>query len=332
MWLMQAGGTLLVDMVAGMSRLAEMLPALVLTGDPGSGKTLLALGLGRIWGSAPNDARDTHTRFNDDQMRRQPITFHDEKAGDAFQREGTSLVRQYTTQGERWVEGKHLPKVRLKGFPRLIFAANNAHILDTQESMTGADRAAFAQRLIHVELKGSPPSTLQVKREWLEQNHLAEHAYWLGLNWGIQHPGQRFLVEGPRTALHEGLAGGAGIAAEVVQWLLSYIANPSRVNSTGDCPLEMSAERSYLRVTAAAVLQHWDVYLKSQLPRRTSEVQTALRSISAIGFQKIMASAGAGRTLRVNAYDIDLQILRASLDRHHLTEESFDAALGLDTK
>jgi hypothetical protein len=85
----------------------------------------------------------------------------------------------------------------------------------------------------------------------------------------------------------------------------------------------------YLRVTAAAVLSHWEKYLKSQIPRRTSEVQGALRSISHPGFQKIFVSTGGGAKARVNAYDIDLEILRANLDRHHLTEEEFTRALGL---
>jgi hypothetical protein len=331
-WLLWAGGTVLVDMTAGMSRLDKMLPALVITGPGGSGKTLYALAVGRIWGQAPNRPVDTHTRFNDDQTKSQPITLHDEKAGEAYNKEGTSLVREFCTLGERWVEGKNLPKVRLLGYMRLIFAANNPHILDTHESMTAQDREAFAERLVHVELHEKHAEWCRanlglIQTEWLEKNRMAEHFYWLGKNWEIQNPGPRFLVRGPRTHLHDGLTGGAGTSAEVIQWLLGYVSAPSKVTATGDSPLEMGP--GYLRVTAAAVLSHWEKYLKSQIPRRTSEVQGALRSISHPGFQKIFVSTGGGAKARVNAYDIDLEILRANLDRHHLTEEEFTRALGL---
>ena len=333
-WLLMIGGDVLVDMTAGMSRLTEMLPALVLTGGPGTGKTLYANGVGHIWGTDPNTAEDAHTRFNADQMTRQPITFHDEKAGDAYSNEGTSLVRRYTTQGERWIEAKYMPKVALLGYPRLIFAANNPHILDTQESMTSDDREAFAARLIHIHLDDEHATWCEknlkrTQRDWIGKHHLSEHFYWLGLNWEIRNPGARFMVQGPRTQLHESLAGGAGTAAEVIQWLLSYLASPDRLDCTAGAPLELCSQKHHFRVTAHAILQHWEKYLKTPPPKATTDVQKALASLSHPGRAKVAVPIGQGKTRRVNAYSVDLEILRANLDRHHLTEEEFDRSLGI---
>lgn len=336
-WLAWSGGDLLLDMLAGMTRLDQMLPVLVITGPAGCGKTLIAKACGQVFGGDPNSAKDTHTQYNADQMIRQPITLHDEKAGQAFEREGTSLIREYTTQGERWVEAKYLPKVKLIGYPRLIFCANNAHILDTQENMTAADRDAFAERLIHVEFRQEHSDYLdkhvkRTKEEWLEKRHLAQHILWLKENHTITREGTRFLVAGPRTRLHEGLAGGAGVAAEVIQWLLSYVADPEKVDSKQNVPVQLDAEKSFLRVTAQAVLTQWDVYMSTPKPLSTADVQRAITSISVndSNNRPKVSMKVKGKTKYVNGYEVDLKTLHANLDRHYLSEEDFNRALGLE--
>ena len=225
-----------------------------------------------------------------------------------------------------------MPKVALRGYPRLIFCANNQHILDTQESMTSEDRQAFAERLVHIELRDRHATFFKknlkrIKEDWLGKRHLAQHLLWLGQNHVIKNPGQRFIVKGSHTNLHDSLAGGSGLAAEVVQWLLSYVSAPKQIDSKGDAPIELSKEKHHLRVTALGVVNNWDRYLKTQPPQRTSEVQRALRSISHTGFQRI-STKNAGRTSYWKGYEIDLRLLKANLDRHHLTEEDFDLALG----
>lgn len=331
-WLRAAGGDLLLDMVAAMPRLDEQLPALVLTGPPGTGKNVIAEGIAWVYGSGPNASKDTHGRFNA-QLLQQPITFHDEKAGEEYRRSGTTLIREFTTAKERWIEEKFMPKVKLYGYPRLIFAANNHHILNTEEALTAGDREGMASRIVHIEMPGelvkwNRENRALIDKEWCKgPRRFSRHVRWLAENWEIKNRGDRFLVQGARTKLHDGLAGGAGVAGEVVQWLLSYIANPATVECTTDAPLEMNAEKSYLRVTAKAILHHWDKHLQTMRPQRTSEVQKALNSLSHPKRQKI-AVKGKNKT-RVEAYEIDLNMLRANLDNHHLLEEDFDKALGL---
>ena len=63
------GGVLMLDRVAGMSTLGEMLPALVLTGPANSGKTLIALACAQIYGSPHNKPKDAYGRFTADEIK-----------------------------------------------------------------------------------------------------------------------------------------------------------------------------------------------------------------------------------------------------------------------
>lgn len=329
-WLSLLGGDLMLDITAGMSRLQDMLPAVVITGPGGCGKTLYSFGVAGIWGRPPNASDDSHSRFSADQMIHQPITLHDEKAGIAYRKEGSSLLRRWVTERERWVEAKYRPKIRLIGFPRLIFCGNNTHLLDTEEDMSEADRDAFAERLIHIQLDEEHSDYLRgclerTKKDWIGRRHLSEHCYWLGLNWEIQNPGPRFLVCGPQTHLHNSLAGGSGLAAEVIQWLLSYVANPRLIQHSNSGPIEINRERHSIRVSTHTITKNWGVYLSTPLNHSTNRVGRALSSISRGVRQKM--DVGGDKT--ANVYEIKLEILRANLDRHHLTEEDFEKTLGL---
>ena len=327
------GGDIFLDMIAAMGRLDQMCPGMVMTGDGGSGKTLVAMALAMIWGSAPLRAEDAHSQYNATTMLRQPITLHDEKAGAAYEREGTSLVRKNLTERERWVEEKFMPKIRMIGYARLIFAANNTHILDTKENMSKADREAFAERLVHIEFGPEQVEYLKenlerTQKEWIGENKLASHFLWLIQNREIVNKGERFLVQAPRTALHDSIAGGSGVAAECMQWLLCYVENPSPMNNLAAPGVQLLPEKQELRVIAQSVFAHWNTYLEGSKVPNLSLIQKAVASISLDARCKIRATYSDGTTKYQSARSIDLDMLRARLDMHHLSLEDFNETLG----
>jgi hypothetical protein len=318
--------THLIDMIATMPHLSKMLPALVLTGTKGAGKTLLAIGVGQIYGRSCLDADAALGQFNASMLSKQPIIFMDEKAASAYEREGTTLIRKFVTQGVRQLDEKFQARVELLGYPRLIVAANNADVLATAQDMSTEDREAFAERLVHIDMDAGKDHLARqphIQTYWLDRRWLAEHIFWLSKNWEVQHPGRRFAVANNNTALHDGLASKSGSASDVACWLLRYVTNPNTAKH-----LPISFDGGILRVNSGAIIQGWSIYLDGHSPPSPSKISRALRSLASTR-QKIKWVQG-GTQKRVNAYQIDPRLLRASNETHGLVDD-FDKLFGLET-
>lgn len=331
-WLEFLGGDLLVDMTSGMSRLGEMLPALVMTGTSGAGKTIYALGVGRIWGSSPAEPKEGHGDYNAKQILKQPVIFHDEKPGQAYIREGTTLVRRFVTESERVLNEKYTVKVACKGFGRLIFACNDLDALFTEERMTAEDKEALGQRLVHIEARPEHAKFCEdnlstIQKKWIRGNALAQHFYWLGLNWEIKNKGERFLVSTSSTNLHKGLAGTSSDASDVLYWLLCYLDHPDTINSKQGVPIVFEDRR--LRVNAKALVDNWSTYLpQSSQVLRPRQIGGALSGISLRHRQKI-ATKVSGKVVYKDAYEIDPDELLAANQRLQvLTQERLAELLG----
>jgi hypothetical protein len=323
-WLECLGGDLLVDMTAGMGRLGEMLPALILTGPKGSGKSLYAVACGQMYGCNPIDSAQAHSEFNGDQMLRQPVIFHDESPGAAYRKEGTTLIRRMVTQRERHFNEKYRIKARMVGFPRIIFAMNSVDSLMTQETMTPEDREAFAQRLVHIELAEEHTAWCEenqkmIADEWLKQNKLAKHFRWLVLNREIKNKGKRFLVEAPESLLHKSLAGLTEDASNLLHWILRYLENPAPIDSRG-LPVQVNREKAWLRINAQAVADGWDTYIKTP-PISPNRIVGALKSVcvKGRGRQKIKINSKDFHCLEIDPQ----HLLHANSRMQVLTEERF---------
>jgi hypothetical protein len=311
-----------IDLLSVFPKFDQLAPALVLTGPRSSGKTLLALGMGRVYGSDPIEGELAFQNFNATLMIHQPIIFMDEKVASAYKREGTTLIRRFTTQGSRMLDEKYMARVELRGYPRLIIAANNIDVLTTDEEMSADDRAAFAERLVHCDtthgLSYLAAHADNVRDEWLGKNHLAEHILWLSENWQIVNKGTRFAVASNHTPLHDGLASRSGVAGDVAYWLLSFLASPERVVNAY-LPIEHNKENATLRVNSQAVVEGWAYYLRDYRPPSVSQIGRALRSLSKGGRKKIAKRNGE----QLNAYDIDLGLLASANDTHQIID-NFD--------
>jgi hypothetical protein len=321
----------LIDMLSQMPHHDKMLPALVFTGERNAGKTLLAMGVGQMYGSDPLDGDVAFSNFNATAQTRQPIVFMDEKTAKAYKTEGTTLLRKFLTCSSRLLDEKYQARVELRGFLRMIIAANNLDVLNTEEEMGATDREAFSERLVHINMdlgKEFLEKQKGISENWLKRRHLAEHVRYLSENWEIRNPGRRFAVASNHTRLHDGLASSAGFAGDVAYWLLSYVQEKERgIPDNGSDGLLVSFRDGMLRVNSKTIVEKWDRYLKKQRVPTPSQISRALKSLSNKSRQKI-TYVHAGKQCRVDAYEIDPLQLRTANETHLLLED-FDATFKL---
>ena len=323
-WLELLGDSL-IDMLACIPHFDRMLPALVLTGPAQCGKTVLAKGIGRAYGSDPLDSETAFGSFNAAAMTKQPIILMDEKVSEAYRKEGTTLIRRFLTQGTRLLDEKYQARVELRGYPRLIIAANNLDVLNTREEMSSEDRAAFSERLVHADLAAGQKYLLsmrdRIQPDWIDRNHLAEHILYLAENWEIRNRGVRFYVAGNHTRLHDGLASRSGYASDIAYWLLSYVTSPERVTNAH---LPIIFDDKGFRVNVNALVQGWGHYLKDHKPPSPSQISRALKSLSTGKRQKLRC---AGKNY--DAYQIDPLLLRSVNEQHQVVPD-YDQVFGLE--
>lgn len=316
-WLEAAGGDYLCDWIAESLHFDKMLPALILTGPKSIGKTILARGLGLVFGRDPLDGEVAFSNFNATEFCRQPIVFMDEKASSQYRQEGTTLIRKFLTCGSRMLDEKYRARVELRGFPRLIIAANNMDVLNTNEEMSSADREAFAERLLHIDLSGGQEILRKhrkhIQSHWLNEGWLAEHMRYLADNWEVRNPGERFAVASNHTKLHDSMASRAGYSGDVMYWLLSYLASPERATS-GHLPIAIVNGK--LRVNSTALVQGWGYYLKDHRPPTPSQISRALKSIASPKRQKIKVG---GRSL--HAYEVDTRLFVSANESYGLVPD-----------
>lgn len=304
----------LTDAISVVPKHDRMLQAIVLIGPASAGKTLIANGIGHIYGSAPISGDVASAQFNSD-MIRQPIIFMDERPSKAYKEEGTTLIRRFQTEYSRRLDEKFRARVRLDGFPRLIIAANNMDVLKTNEDMSQDDRDAFSERLLVIDMAVGKPyleafGKERIQAEWLDGRRLAQHFLWLARNHVIKNQGTRFDVEHVQSALHLDLAAQNGTAADVAYWILSYIAEPQKVERA-HYPAKYDPDRGTVRICPKAVYQGWSMYMDQGRVPGAGEIAKAVRSLAHRGRQKITV---AGKQL--NAYDINVDLLRGANARN----------------
>jgi hypothetical protein len=179
---------------------SHLLCALFLSGPGGSGKTLLAEGLARIWEHGyPVTFDQAITQFNFD-ITKSPFIFADE--GLPRDPAVTEHLRKLTGNRTFKIEKKYGDTGESLGARRVMIAANNSQALNFQNNMLERDDLEALQERIWV-----CPCSLSAKRflaelsfemcERMAREDIAKHVLWLAEN---RRPpmarGARFAVSG----------------------------------------------------------------------------------------------------------------------------------------
>jgi hypothetical protein len=285
-WLEFLGGNNvkgLLDFVASVSRLERQSGALILQGEKGTGKTLLANGLARLWGAQAPSRLDVALSSFNDTIIGCPLLFADEKLPD---RPGiTAELRDLLGSPARTLSRKFMPSAVLEGSVRLIIASNNENIFSNAEDLSVADMAAVAARFIYITPSpgaaqyliklGGPP----VVNQWIHRNMIAEHAMWLRDNHAVDET-SRFLAEGRQTEFHDALTTSGSLSGGVCEFLCSYLTD--KTTEREDVGGAILAGESELLVSTKAMLspRAWEQRAPSVRPPSASRVGSALKGLS----------------------------------------------------
>jgi len=329
-WLRIVGGPLyskIVDWMACAPDLTKLLCAIYFDGAPSSGKTLFAHGMAKIWTEGPPaDIESVLSDFNEE-LCRCPLVVADEEIPRRWRSTVTTTLRSMLSTMSRTLKRKYRPTSEVRGAIRLILAANNEFLLDSKDVSSSQDLEAIAQRFLYVPVPQDAVGYLnglsrQKKERWMREG-IARHALWLSKNHEVKEPGKRFWVEGDVSLMHRLLMTGSHWNSMICEWLVRYLMNPNPFDSKATGLIRR--EDAVLLVNDQAILDGWELYLKTKQEPETAKIGAALRAISKTTRRQQLRFNGQRVRYRV----IDIDHLISWSDRYNIGDrETILAALG----
>lgn len=287
-WLELLGGEhadKLLDWVASVTRLDQQCAALYLSKNTGSGKSMLATGLARLWGSSPTQLKNIVGNWNTD-LTRCPLVVADEHLPPSWGRSTTASaeLRELVGSSTRTLTRKFLPNVDLVGAIRLVLIANDKSMLPFDESLGTNDMEAIGSRFLHIRTTAKSAEYLRSlggkngrTRDWVSGDKIAAHALWLKDNRKVV-PGARFVVEGHAAGVQEDLVTETKIGSLVCEVIARTLAS-SRPMAAGGAPA-VRAGGGRLLVSTPGVADQWKHCVESDPVQSTQRIGRQLALMS----------------------------------------------------
>lgn len=335
-WLVALGGDnagRLLDWIAVVARLDEPCAAIYLDGEPGSGKTLFADALSRLWTTrGPTPLSEVVGPFND-YVLGCPLVLADEVLPDILKKsEGTGSLRQLVQARQLPLSRKYKPTATLEGCLRIVLTSNNSTMLETKEHLTPDDATAIMERILYIRAEKEAREVLEhlgeaAVRGFVKDDAVAKHALWLRDTRQVVRSG-RFLVSGNDSDLHRSLITSRGLTSAICNWCVSYLLEPGRMDATGTLAARVYQSMLHIRITALA--EQWKMYLTNWDPPTPGQVNNAIRGIVRDRDSRVL-TAGNGQKARYRVIRTDVLVTWAK-GVDWCTEEAILEALATDTE
>lgn len=309
------------DWLACVTSLNEPCAALYLEGDPGTGKSLLAHGLAKLFAERPTTMKEALGTFNESIIHC-PVVFGDEQVPeDSRGQIRTDEIREFIQARTRPLSRKYKPNATVKGALRLILAANNRDLLATKENLTPADLTAIIERVLFIKVRPEARDFINSQREprkWVEDDLIAQHTMWLVENWEVERSG-RFLVSGDSSELVQTLSTSTGLRAQVCLWVCSYLTRSALFENQYGRERLIIAEGGRLLINAMAIHSAWTMYLQD---KGTPPPPTAIgRALAGLSKEVFVHDGPTRKTRRMRDFDIQSLAAWAKEAGGHIDEE-----------
>ncbi len=312
-WLRLLGGPnadKLLDWIATVTNLDKQSSGLYLFGQKGTGKTMLAHGLARLWGTGGPTELDRVLGDWSADIARCPLIFADEHIPHTQGRTSADL-RKLIGSSNRTLTRKYLPNADLTGAIRLILAANNFGMLMFNEVLNRQDLDAIAERFLFMKVDTAPSDYLKSisTAGWVDGDLIAQHALFLRESRKV-NPGERFVVQGEENSWTRLLAVQGPVPQLVAEWLCRCLADNAQ--STGPRKRGLvNIGNGQFYVNPQALLDFWELYVKNQRQPHSGSLTSALGNLS----------SGKVRHFNTWYWDVDVETLIAFSVEHLIASE-----------
>jgi hypothetical protein len=287
-WLSLLGGSkheALLEWLAAVTLLDQAAPALYFMGGPGTGKSLLALGLARLWGQSPTELAQVMSGYNS-ALLECPLVFADESIPTDFRgNPRTEELRRLITATQFSLTRKYMPDSKLKGAARFMLAANNLKLISRNEDLTTEDAQALAERFLFIapnpeakawfELRGGSAGV--TRTGFVER--IAKHVLYLRQSVSLPE-GSRLAVPGNAAELLRRMQSGSGLRWSILFWIHSFLRNPQKhLMSRGAMPPACLVRAGELWLQLGTLTESWEHYLGGERAPSQERAHAAVKGL-----------------------------------------------------